>query len=243
MINTLNESLLHKKLKSYYSIQNEGSRTEVKHGQYIADILTKDNTIIEIQTANLSRLYDKIQYCIDQEIQIKAVYPLVTTKYIETFSEEGKLISKRKSPQHKNIYSIFKELTSLYKFLQNKFFILEIIEVTMTEIRENTKIPVQSKNKRRRFMKSWIKTGKRLEEIGKSYIFNSKKEYLKLMPEGLKEEFTVKDVLTALKKAGIKAKEQSIRCMIWVYNKSGLLEQCGTIKRCYVYRICKKTLD
>ena len=52
MINILNESSLHKTLKSYYSLQNEGSHTEAPQGPYIADIRTKDGSIIEIQTAN-----------------------------------------------------------------------------------------------------------------------------------------------------------------------------------------------
>ena len=150
MINTLNESSLHKTLKHYYALQNEGSSTEVPLGPYIADIRTHDGSIIEIQTANLAHLRDKIQYCLNERTRITVVYPLVTTKYIETYSNNGTADSKRKSPLHKNIYSVFKELTSLYSFLQDSLFTLEVVEITMTETRQATDKPVQSSNKRRR---------------------------------------------------------------------------------------------
>ena len=238
-INTLNESTLHKTLKTYYALQNEGSCTEVQQGSYIADILTKDGNIIEIQTANLSHLYDKIKYCIDRNISIKVVYPLVTTKYIETVSEDGKSVSKRKSPVHRNIYSIFRELTSLYEFLQEKLFTLEVLEVTVTETRQGTKIPVQTENKRRRFMKNWIKTDKRLEEIGNSHIFNKKECYLNMLPPVLPEVFTVKDIQKALNDSAIKAEIQSIRYMTWFFCKAGLIERCGTVKRCYLYKVVR----
>lgn len=237
VINTLNESSLHKTLKAYYSMQNEGSLTEVKKGQYIADVCTKDGNIIEIQTGSLAHLNDKIQYCIENGISIKVVYPLVITKYIETMSDNKKTYSKRKSPLHKNIYSIFRELTGLYEFLLNSLFTLEVIEVTVTETRQTTETPVQSGNRRRRFMKSWIKTGKKLEEIGKAHTFYGCKNYLDLLPSGLPEDFTVKDVINSLKNTGIKATEQSVRCMIWLYSKTGLVERCGTSKRSYLYRI------
>lgn len=237
MINILNESSLHKTLKSYYSLQNEGSHTEVPQGPYIADIRTKDGSIIEIQTANLAHLRDKIQYCINEGIRIKVVYSLVTTKYIQTISSSDKTESKRKSPLHKNIYSIFKELTALYGFLLNKLFTLEVIEITMTEIRQTTQQPVQSDNKRRRFKKNWLKTGKKLEEIGKIHTFKNKKDYLKLLPTELPQEFTVKDLQKALTNTGIKATEQFVRCMIWVFCKAELLEHCGTLKRSHLYRV------
>ena len=237
MINTLNESSLHKTLKSYYSLQNEGSCTEVPQGPYIADIRTKNGSIIEIQTANLAHLRDKIQYCINEGIRIKVVYPLVTTKYIQTVPDSDKTASKRKSPLHKDIYSIFKELTSLYGFLFNRLFTLEVIEITMTELRQATEQPVQSDNKRRRFKKNWVKKGKRLEEIGSVHTFKKKKDYLKLLPQDIPQEFTVKDILNALKEQGIKTKEQSVRCMIWVFCKAELIEHCGTLKRSYLYRV------
>ncbi len=243
MINTLNESSLHKTLKHYYALQNEGSSTEVPLGPYIADIRTHDGSIIEIQTANLAHLRDKIQYCLNERTRITVVYPLVTTKYIETYSNNGTADSKRKSPLHKNIYSVFKELTSLYSFLQDSLFTLEVVEITMTETRQATDKPVQSSNKRRRFMKNWVKTGKRLEEIGKAHVFNGIEPYLSMLPSGLPHEFTIKDVQNSFSSQGLKVPEQSVRCMIWIFHKAGLIERCKVVKRAYVYCITAQFMD
>lgn len=237
MINTLNESQLHKTLKTYYAQQNQGSLTEVQEGQYIADIKTKDGNIIEIQTSNLSHLKEKIQYCIDNKIKIKVVYPLVTTKYIQTISNSTTISSKRKSPVHKNLYSIFKELTSINTFLLNAYFTLEVIEITMTEIRKATDIPVQSLNNRRRFKKNWIKQDKKLEEIGKSHIFDSKESYIKLFPPKLSEKFTVKELIQCYKQENIKIKVQDIRYMLWIYKNIDIIEHFDTVKKNYVYRL------
>lgn len=58
MINTLNETSLHKSLKAIYRIQCNG-KSEVKIGAYIADILCPDGGIIEIQTGTLGKLLKK----------------------------------------------------------------------------------------------------------------------------------------------------------------------------------------
>lgn len=57
-INTFNESSMHKTLKKMYSLE-EGSNTEVNLNGYIYDIVTKNNSVIEIQTRNLSKLLPK----------------------------------------------------------------------------------------------------------------------------------------------------------------------------------------
>ena len=44
-------------------------------------------------------------------------------------------------------------------------------------------MPVQSKNKKRRFKKDWIKTDKSLNKIIQTIQFNNKQDYLKLLPQ------------------------------------------------------------
>src|SRR5574344_900022 len=124
MINTLNETSLHKTLKTLYSVQNEGSRTEEKVGQYICDIVTKEGDVIEIQTGSLGHLLAKTMYLISEKKKVTVVYPLPVTKYIET----GK--ARRKSPAKKDIYSMFRELTALCPVLLNRYFTLEVLEIT-----------------------------------------------------------------------------------------------------------------
>ena len=60
MINTYNESSLHKTLIELYAL-NESAQTEVLKNNHIYDIFKNDGTIIEIQTKNLGKLYAKIK--------------------------------------------------------------------------------------------------------------------------------------------------------------------------------------
>ncbi len=237
MINTLNESSLHRTLKTYYASMSEGSRTEVKTDDYIADIIDKKGNITEIQTANLAYLKDKIKYFTAEKRNISVIYPIVTTKYIETVNQKTGKTVYRKSPQHKTIYSIFRELTGLYPFLLNKYFSLEAVEVITVEIRKTTEEPVQSINGRRRVRRNWLKTDKQLKEIGKIHKFHSREHYLSLLPKNLPECFTATDIRKAFAEQNLKIKTNDIQLMLWVFSHCGLLEkkECG--KRRYNYRI------
>ncbi len=60
IINTLNETHLHRTLKSIYALGIPGSKMEAPVGDYIADILAPDGSITEIQTGSLSHLSKKL---------------------------------------------------------------------------------------------------------------------------------------------------------------------------------------
>ena len=63
MINTYNESSLHKTLKKLYSLENS-YQTEVKKDGFVFDIISDKNEIIEIQTQSIEKLIPKIEYAI-----------------------------------------------------------------------------------------------------------------------------------------------------------------------------------
>lgn len=227
MINTYNESSLHKTLKSFYALQNEGAKTEVQIDSYIVDIQTEDGNIIEIQTGNLGKLKEKCLYFIKNQKNIKIVYPLVISKNIETKNSITQKINRRKSPVHKNIYSIFRELTSLYEILLNKYFYLEILDVEITESRESFEEAVQSKNGRRRFKKNWLKTGKRLESLGSQILLHGKSSYKKFIPFEKNYIFTCRELFETLKKQNKYLKIQDVKIMLWVFEKMKLIEFSG----------------
>ena len=162
MINTYNETSLHKELKAIYT-QKYNGKTEIKTENYICDIVCQDenSTIIEIQTSNLSKLTNKIEK-LTKNHKVKLVYPLATTTYLQKQNEDGKILSKRKSPKKKNIYSIFGELFSLYKLFDNKNFSLIVLPIEQCIIKTVYPENVQSTNKKRRFKKDWLITDKKL---------------------------------------------------------------------------------
>lgn len=236
MINTLNETHLHKTLKRIYANKTEGSVMEQPAEGYIADIIRPDGEIIEIQTGSLSSLLPKITKYLAAKRNVTVVYPLAAKKYIET-KKDGCLVSRRKSPVSKNIYSMFKELTGLTSVLLDPKFTLIVHESTITEEREQTELCVQSKNNRRRFRKNWLKTGKRLEDTGTEYIFNGTRSYLSLIPKDLPQMFCIKDLLLCAKKNIPGIKENEIRLFVWVCIKTGLIEFIEKNGRHKIYRI------
>ncbi len=238
MINTYNESSLHKTLKELYAL-NESAQTEVLKNNHIYDIFKNDGTIIEIQTKNLGKLYAKIKDSLNLGHKCTIVHPIAIQTIIITKDKDENILSKRKSPKKNSIYSIFRELTGIYPLLLENNFKLEILETIITEERIKTEIPVQSKNKQRRFKKDWNKSDKKLNEILNTRIFETKNDYLKLLPEGLSEEFTTKEIQTLLKQNKTLPKSASnyASLMVWVFNKMELIEQTGTKNRFKTYRI------
>ena len=237
---TYNESSLHHTLKILYSELYDG-QTEVPLDGHIYDIVTNKGNIIEIQTKNLSKLYDKIEDTIKHHRNIKIVHPVPIIKTIETYDKNHKIISKRKSPVKGSIYDIFKELTKIYPYLLNKHFSLEIIEIDLIEERLKTDKPVQTKNKSRRFKKDWIKTDKKLEKIITTKIFNKKEDYLTLLPNTLPDEFSNKELKQALKEEKSVPARIYNNCNIitWVLLRMNLIEEIGKKSRSYYYKIKK----
>ena len=233
----LNESSLHNTLKTFYSVTKNG-KTEVKKDGHIFDILTPENEVIEIQTQNLGKLKNKISDTLDKGYKVRLVYPLIISRTIFTNDDNGNLISKRKSPKKGNIYDLFTELTGIYPILLRDNFTLEVVEINMSEQRLRTEENVQSKNKRRRFRKNWIKTNKHLDEILNSWLFNSKEDYLNLLPKNLPAEFCVKDIQSLLIKEK-KLSKNRINCNLiaWVLSHMNLIVKTKTEKRCYYYKI------
>jgi hypothetical protein len=237
MINTLNESSLHKTLKELYSLNSPGSKMEVPAGPFIADIVEADGSVIEIQTGNLSSLLKKCMFCIENKRKIKIVYPLAVEKYIETRNLKSGKCSKRKSPAKKNLYSVFREITGLYPILLNRYFTLEILEVSVIEERTDIGELQQSRNGLRRFRKSWNKDGKRINRIGENYLLHGKKSYRKLLPDKTPESFSAKELYNIFISEGKKISLDQVHLLIWVYSKAGLIEFIKKEGRSNIYRL------
>ena len=221
MINTYNETDLHKFFKEKYAKENQGF-TEVKVGEYICDIFTKESSIIEIQTTSLYKLVPKIE-SLSKNYRTKVVFPFPFEKYIENYSETGELLSCKRSPKKNKWINIFTELFGILPLILEKKVELEIVAISISEKRIKTENPVQTKNKSRRFLKNWYKVGKSLNQIIETKNFSSKKDFIQI----LKEEFIINKIdikdftATDLKKYFTKRK---LYLVISLLNKNGLIE-------------------
>lgn len=218
MINTYAESQLHQTLKNLYADSTSGL-TEQAVGGKICDVVSRDGSIIEIQTGNLSKLHGKLGVLLPEH-RVKVVYPLVVKKIIETVGKDGSLVSRRKSPKKQGLADIFRELTSIYPYLLHENFTLEVLEVSVVEHRVKVDSPMQLANRSRRFKRDWYKEDKSLAEIHTTHRFSSAEDYLALLPADLPEKFTVKDLDKALK-------TRNASLILWVLRKMDLVEAVG----------------
>lgn len=245
MINTYNESDLHRTLKNLYALEYNG-RTEVPSGNWICDIVTESGDVIEIQTANISKLTQKTRDLLAADKKVTIVHPLIAEKLIETYAADGSLVSRRKSPKSQTIYAMLRSLTGIYPLLLHKQFTLEVLHVSITEQRRKTAAPVQLANKSRRFLKDWVPQGKKLDSIIKKERFHTKADWLALLPPTLQNNFTVSDLQKAifarswgkdLSKSNRTAAASQARLLVWLFMRMGLLEECGKQGRSRLFRI------
>ncbi|WP_407397464.1 hypothetical protein [Treponema sp.] len=238
MINTYNETHLHRTLKEIYAGKHEGAQKEAPCGHFIADILLADGGIIEIQTGTLASLAPKIAYFLAEKRKIRVVHPLAVEKYVETTDENGKILRRKKSPKKLNLTSVFRELTKLYPYLLDRNFTLEIVEAKIIEERIDYGSTEKADNSRRRHKKTWNKTDKRLDELGKATVLHGKTAWKKLIPTALLKkdrEFTAPEFHRELLELYPKAKRQETSVMLWVYVKMGFFERIGKKGNAFLY--------
>jgi len=250
MINTYNESSLHKTIKTLIATEHN-SATEIKLDGYICDALTQYTSIsrgefcdiYEIQTHNLGKLLTKIN-TLQKKHNVCIVYPLQIKTYIETYTEKGLKISRRKSPREKNIYHLFDELTGIFSLLTDDKakkkklhvqgnFKLEVIEVITTQKRIKTEKNIQLKNKSRRWKRAWYIDDTELTKIVSRKTFNNSNDFLELLPKGLPQNFTVKDVAEKLNQRDGKRLAGK---MLWTFNKAGLITRIAKKGNAFVYK-------
>ncbi len=235
MINTYNESNLHAALKKLYALEYNG-KTEAPVDSWICDIETEDRSIIEIQTKNISKLNRKVQDLLHQGRKVTVVHPVIQKKIIETYAEDGTLISRRKSPREESIYSIFRELTGMYSVLTAPGFTLEVVFSEIIEQRRKVAKPTQLPNKSRRFLKNWIPEEKKLNAILKKKRLRTKEDYQELIPPNLPSPFTIPELrnairtvpeITQLNKASQEYAASQAPLIIWLYTHMDILKEAG----------------
>ena len=238
MINTLNESQLHKALKTFYAVQFS-AQEEVKLGRWYCDLVCPDKRVVEIQTKNVGALKEKIHWLLKEGRRVMVVHPIIAQKTIETYGQDGALISRRKSPKKESLWSELREFTSLAEFLCDKKLSILMPEITMAEKRVQSEEAQQSKNKRRRFKKSWQKTDKALLTIGATYKLCGKKDWLSLLPRAAlrpdAEPFsaaTIRDAFIAEQK---KEAAPHANLLLWLLRKASLITRVPHEGRAFFY--------
>ncbi len=187
MINTYNESDLHRELKELYCPKN--AKTEVPLLGSICDILCANKKIIEVQTSNLSALRLKLEKFLPS-YKVEIIYPIIVDAYILLLDKDGLQLHRRKSPKHGIFFQLFRELSGLYHLIDNKKLSLKVLYIECEVIKQqNTDL---RKTKRHKNRASII--NKKLIKILKTEDYKSLKQVCQTALNLLSEEFTNKDI-------------------------------------------------
>lgn len=115
IIGKLSEKILHSTLKYYFA---EEMYHEIKVNSYYADI-KMDNEIYEIQNGNFNKLREKLNYYINEKLDVTIIYPIICKKTIYYLDEYGELSTGRVSSKKGSFFKAFPELYKIKNYLNN----------------------------------------------------------------------------------------------------------------------------
>ena len=220
-IGTLSERSMHAVLKKYFEPFSDSH--EIKLGRYIADIVG-ENGIIEIQTAQLFKLRDKLKTFLPC-CRTTVVYPLIAERRIVKCDRYGNKISARKSPLKLNPYNAFEELYPLREFISDENFRFCICIIKADVFRAPGKT---TKGRIKNNIKSDTVPTELIDEI----YLNSPQDYFQFVPKNLPEEFTSADFS---KRAGI-SRNLALNFLNTI-TAAGCVERCGKTGNSILFRI------
>ena len=221
-IGTKNESSLHKTLKFRYT--GSGGKSEVEVGEYVADGVRKDGEYIEVQTGSFKPLKNKIKDFASRG-KVRIIHPIAVNSKIEVFDTRGKLLYRRKSPVHGNLWSLFDALLYAPELPLIKNVSIEVVLADITEKRVK-----DGKGAWRR--KGISKLDKELSVYHESILFAKKSDFMRFIPFKKGENFTV---TTHAKKANIK-RNISQKALYTLF-KMKVIKRIGKKGNAWVYMV------
>jgi hypothetical protein len=183
------ESSLHSSIKKWYFL--EGDRLEAKVDDFIVDMVRGD-LLIEIQTANFSAIKPKLKRLL-KDHKVRLVYPLPRKKWIVHRSmSNGEITGRRMSPKRGSLYDLFSELIRIADLFPIGNLSIEVLMIEVEEIWCN-----DGKG-------SWRRKGasiedRRLIDILESVMFENKMDFLGVLPKGLPNPFTNRNLAENLR--------------------------------------------
>jgi hypothetical protein len=187
-IGTLRETGLHAALKAHYA--QPGDQVEAALGGYVVDLL-RGEAIIEIQTHSFAAIRRKL-FRLTETNPVRLVHPIALERWIVRLARDGRTqTSRRKSPRRGHPAQVFVELVSFPELLAHPNFSLEIVLVQEEEIR----CPCPPRGRWRR---DWRVCDRRLLAVVGSRLLATPADCLALLPPGLVQPFTCRDLAQAL---------------------------------------------
>lgn len=187
-IGTLNEKPLHEDLKRWYAGPND--EFEAPFEGFVIDIL-HDGLAVEIQTRNFKAMTRKLNHLLTLR-EVRLVYPIAQDKWItKRSSEVDTPPTRRKSPKHGRLESVFDELVSIPRMIEHPHFSLELLLIHEEEIRRFDGVRGWRHG-------GWVTQERRLLEVIERRLLRSPADLASFIPHDLAEPFTTRDLATAI---------------------------------------------
>ena len=220
MIGTLNEGSLHAALKVWYA--TPGDLIEHPVDGYVID-LVRDGLLIELQTGGFSPLRVKLED-LTKRHRVRVVAPLAHTRTIVRVSEEGELLSARRSPKHGRYEDIFTRLVSFPTLIDHEGFELDVLLTVEDEVRVHR--PGQAWRR-----KGWVVLGRSLTEVKDSMRIRSSADLARFLPAGLPAPFSTADI-ARLATLPRRVAQQMVYCL----RATGVIEMADKDGNSLLYR-------
>jgi len=171
VIGTLNEGPLHAQLKEWY--RRPGDRVEQPLHGYVTDLVSGE-ALIEIETGGLARVRRKLDVLLETNA-VRVVVPIPLSRRIVRLSEDGEVLSARRSPRHGRAEDVFARLVSLPALLAHDRFEVELLLTHEDELRRYE--PGRAWRRR-----GWVVAGRSLVSVAETIRLASPADALHLLP-------------------------------------------------------------
>ncbi|MFL5926023.1 MAG: hypothetical protein ACJ77E_03705 [Gaiellaceae bacterium] len=172
MIGTLNEGALHAQLKEWYS--RPGDLLEQKVGGYVVD-LVRGELLVEFQTGGFAPLRRKLSALVELQ-PVRLVAPVASSRRIMRLSDDGEILSARRSPKRGCLHDVFDRLVSIPALLGHANFELEVLLTQQDELR----VLRPGRAFRRR---GWVVQSRSLVTVDQSLLIAGPDDAARLLPE------------------------------------------------------------
>ena len=217
----MTEQSLHNQLKERYT--GEDVAVEATVDGYVVDVV-RDGLLIEVQTGNFSAIKDKLRDLLGGH-RVRLVHPVPRVKWIIRLDGDESPISRRRSPKRGRVEEVFSELVYIPDICETPGFELEVV---MVDAEEYLIDDGRGSWRRRR----WSIHDRKLVDVVESYIFRDPKDYLDLLPGGLPQEFTARQLAKA-SRLQIRLAQKMVYCL----RRMKVLEVSGRAGRSNLYRV------
>jgi hypothetical protein len=172
VIGTLNEGALHAQLKEWY--RRPGDLLEQNVDGYVID-LVRGELLVEFQTGGFAPLRKKLDTLAPQR-RVRLVAPIAVHRRIVRLSDDGEILSARRSPRHGCLHDLFDRLVSIPALVSHPNFELELLLIHEDEFR-------MFKPGRAYRRRGWVVQGRSLVSVEQSVLISGTADIARLLPK------------------------------------------------------------